>query len=91
MRKYNKGAGVQTELGNQTTKLLKMSDKFNYVIARRWYEDSNELCCYVYHNAIFYGNMEDAISTRDFIRGRGDGHKEEYEIYKIEDKFLKID
>jgi hypothetical protein len=68
-----------------------MIDKFNYVIARRWYEDSNELCCYVYHNAIFYGNMEDAISTRDFIRGRGDGNKEEYEIYKIDDNFLKID
>jgi hypothetical protein len=68
-----------------------MSDQFNYVIARRWRDDSNELCCYSYNNTVFYGDTKDAISTRNFIRGRADGHNEEYEIYKIEDKFLKID
>ena len=65
-----------------------MSDKFNYVIARRWYDDSNELCCYTYHNTVFYGNAEDAISTRDFIRNRADENSEEYEVYKIDDNFL---
>jgi hypothetical protein len=72
-----------------------MSDVFNYVIARRWYNDSNQLCCYAYGSTVFYGDMEDAISTRNFIRSRSednnDEHFGEYEIYKIEDKFLKID
>lgn len=68
-----------------------MSNKFNYVIARRWYDDNNELCCYTYHNTVFYGNTKDAIATRDFIRGRAEEHSTEYEIYKIDDKFLKID
>ena len=68
-----------------------MDNKFNYVIARRWHDDRNELCCYTYHNTVFYGNLEDAISTRDFIRGRAEDHNDEYEIYKLEDNFLKID
>lgn len=68
-----------------------MDNKFNYVIARRWYDDRNELCCYVYHNTVFYGDLKDAISTRDFIRDRAEDHNDEYEIYKIEDNFLKID
>jgi hypothetical protein len=64
------------------------NDKFNYVIARKWHDDSNELCCYAYNTTVFYGDSEDAISTRDFIRGRAEDHNDEYEIYKIEGNFL---
>lgn len=67
-------------------------EKFNYVIARWWHPntDDNRLCCYAYHNTVFHGTMEDAIATRDFIRGRVDDHADEYEIYKISDEPLKL-
>jgi hypothetical protein len=67
-------------------------DEFNYVIARKWYPDTdkNQLNCYAYGSTVFHGNMEDAISTRDFIRGRDDEHQDEYEIYKISDEPLKL-
>jgi hypothetical protein len=68
-----------------------MENKFNYVIARKWFDDSNQLCCYVFHNTVFYGDLEDAKSTRNFIRERAEDHNDEYEIYKIDDNFLKID
>lgn len=66
-------------------------DKFNYVIARRWFDDSNQLSCYSYGATVFYGNMEDAMGALDFIRGKADEHGDDYEIYKISDKPLKID
>ena len=67
------------------------NNKFNYVIARKWFDDSNQLCCYTYHNTVFYGDMKDAIDTRNFIRGRADDHNDEYDVYIINDNFLKID
>jgi hypothetical protein len=66
-----------------------MDDGFNYVIARRWYNDSNQLNCYTYHNTVFYGNMVDAKNTLEFIRGRADKHADEFQIYKIDDNPIK--
>jgi hypothetical protein len=63
--------------------------RFNYVIARRWYNKRNELSCYTFHTTVFYGNMKDANHTLEFIRGRADYNPEEYEIYKISDEPLK--
>jgi hypothetical protein len=56
---------------------------FNYVIARKWSEDSNHLSCYCYGNTVFYGNLEDANEMLDFIRNRVGETPEEYGIYKI--------
>ena len=67
------------------------NNKFNYVIARKWFDDSNQLNCYTYHNTVFYGSLEDAKDQRYFIRGRADEHANEFEIYKISDEPLKID
>jgi hypothetical protein len=61
-------------------------NKFNYVIARKWYDNSNELSCYTYHNDVFYGDEEDAKNTLEFIKGRADeDKKDQYGIYKIND------
>ena len=61
-------------------------DRFNYVIARRWDKEKNELSCYAFGATVFYGDMVDAKNTLEFIRGR-DSHypPEEYEIYRIPD------
>ena len=65
-------------------------EEFNYVIARKWFDDSNQLNCYTYHNTVFYGDMKDARNTLEFIRGRADEDKaHEFEIYKIGDEPLK--
>ena len=68
-------------------------DKFNYVIARKWFPNTedNRLNCYTYHNTVFYGTIEEAIESRDFMRDRADVHANEFEIYKISDEPLKID
>ena len=64
--------------------------RFNYVIARKWSEESNELNCYTYHNTVFYGDIDDARNTLEFIKGRADeDKKDEYEIHKISDMTLK--
>ena len=61
-------------------------DNFNYVIARRWYDDSNQLNCYTYFNTVFYGNIEEAREQLEFLRGRADEDKrDQYQIYKIDD------
>ena len=65
-------------------------DEFNYVIARKWFDDGNQLCCYTYHNTVFYGTMEDAEDQLEFIKGRADEHADEYGIYKINDEPLKL-
>ena len=65
-------------------------DKFNYVIARKWYDDSNQLCCYSFNVEVFYGDIEDAKKTLEFIKGRADeGEKEHYQIHKINDEPIK--
>jgi hypothetical protein len=65
-------------------------EQFNYVIARRWEKENNQLNCYTYFNTVFYGDMEDARNTLEFIRGRADEDKaHEFEIYKIGDEPLK--
>jgi hypothetical protein len=65
-------------------------DKFNYVIARKWFDDSNQLNCYTYHNAVFYGDIEDARNTLEFIKDRADEDKKhQYRIHKINDRPLK--
>jgi hypothetical protein len=65
-------------------------DKFNYVIARKWHDDSNQLCCYSFHVEVFYGDIEDARNTLEFIKGRADEvEKEQYRIHKINDESIK--
>lgn len=64
-------------------------DKFNYVIARMWFKDGNQMNCYTYHNTVFYGDMEDARNTLEFIKGRaGEDKSEQFRIYKIDDNPL---
>lgn len=64
-------------------------EQFNYVIATRWEKEKNQLNCYTFHSTVFYGNMEDAKNTLEFIKGRADEDKaEEYQIYKINDEPL---
>jgi hypothetical protein len=65
-------------------------NKFNYVIARRWDKEKNELSCYAFGATVFYGDLVDAKNTLEFIKGRADGDdKEQYQIYKINDEPIK--
>lgn len=64
-------------------------EKFNYVIAKKWNEETDSLCCYAYGATVFYDNIEGAEATLNFIRGRVDDNSSNYEIYKIDDKPLK--
>jgi hypothetical protein len=65
-------------------------DKFNYVIARLWSKDENQLNCYTFHTTVFYGDMKDAKNTLEFIKDRADQDKaEEFQIYKIDDEPLR--
>ena len=65
-------------------------DKFNYVIARRWDKEKNELSCYAFGTTVFYGNLVDAKNTLEFIKGRVDEvEKEHYRIHKINDEPIK--
>jgi len=65
-------------------------EKFNYVIARMWFKDSNQLNCYTYHNTVFYGTMEEAEEQLEFIKGRADANiADEFCIYKVEDNPIK--
>jgi hypothetical protein len=65
-------------------------DKFNYVIARRWDKEKNELSCYAFGTTVFYGNLVDAKNTLEFIKGRADEvEKEYYRIHKINDEPIK--
>jgi hypothetical protein len=69
---------------------MKSTELFNFVIARRWEKEENQLNCYTYHNTVFYGDMKDARNTLAFIRGRADENTaHEFEIYKIGDEPLK--
>jgi hypothetical protein len=64
-------------------------DNFNYVIARLWSKEDNRLNCYTFHTTVFYGNMEDAKNTLEFIKNRADEDKSsEYQIRKINDEPL---
>ena len=64
-------------------------DKFNYVIARLWSKEENQLNCYTFHTTVFYGDMKDAKNTLEFIKSRADEDKaEEFQIYKIDDEPL---
>lgn len=64
-------------------------DRFNYVIARLWSKDKNQLNCYTFHTTVFYGDMEDAKNTLEFIRDRAEEENAlEYQIYKINDEPL---
>lgn len=61
-------------------------NQFNYVIARRWEKEKNQLNCYTFHNTVFYGDMQDAKNTLEFIKGRADEDKsEQFQIYIIND------
>lgn len=62
---------------------------FNYVIARKWFDDSNQLCCYTYHNTVFYGDIKDARDTLELIKNRADEYKDDYEIYIVNDQPIK--
>lgn len=61
-------------------------DQFNYVIARRWEKEKNQLSCYTFHSTVFYGDIDDARKTLEFIKGRADDKPEEYQIYIINDE-----
>jgi hypothetical protein len=66
--------------------------KFNYVIARLWKEDENQLNCYTFHSTVFYGDIDDAKNTLEFIKSRADvDKKEQYRIHKISDNPLPHD
>jgi hypothetical protein len=69
--------------------MTKEKDEFNYVIARKWFDETNQLCCYSYHNTVFYGNMQDAQNMLEFIKGRADEKADEYLIYKVSDNPVK--
>lgn len=64
-------------------------DKFNYVIARRWEKEKNQLSCYTFHTTVFYGDIDDARKTLEFIKGRADHKPEEYQIYVINNEPLE--
>ena len=65
-------------------------DRFNYVIARLWSEEDNQLNCYTFHTTVFYGDIEDAKNTLEFIKGRADEDKvDKYQIYRINDEPLR--
>lgn len=66
-----------------------MKNKFNYVVARRWENEKNQLSCYTFHVTVFYGDIDDARKTLEFIRGRADHKPEEYQIYVINDEPLE--
>lgn len=86
-------AGLLDERGNPTYHVKEpVGEKFNYVIGRKWGDKDNSLSCYTYHTTVFFGDIEDAINTRDFIRSRADKYEaSEYEIYRIENNFTKVD
>jgi hypothetical protein len=65
-----------------------MGEKFNYVIGRKWSEESNSLCCYTYHTTVFYGDVKDSQKTLEFIRGKATEKADDYQIYRISDKPL---
>jgi hypothetical protein len=65
-------------------------DRFNYVIARLWSEEENQLNCYTFHTTVFYGDIEDAKNTLEFIKDRADEDKvDKYQIYRINDEPLR--
>jgi hypothetical protein len=65
-------------------------DRFNYVIARLWSEEENQLNCYTFHTTVFYGDIEDAKNTLEFIKGRADeDNVDKYQIYRINDEPLR--
>lgn len=57
--------------------------KFNYVIGKPWYNNSNQLNIYAYGSEVFYGTMKDAKNTLEFINGRDDNGPNK--IYIISD------
>jgi hypothetical protein len=69
--------------------MITKEPEFNYVIARKWFDNTNQLCCYSYHNTVFYGTMKDAQDTLEFIKGRADEKADEYLIYKVSDEPVK--
>lgn len=63
-----------------------MTERFNYVIARPWDKDSDQLCCYMsYNNQVYWGTMKDAQGSLDYVinRMKEDGEPNDYRIYKV--------
>jgi hypothetical protein len=55
-----------------------------------WSEEENQLNCYTFHTTVFYGDIEDAKNTLEFIKGRADEDKvDKYQIYRINDEPLR--
>lgn len=54
---------------------------FHYVIAKPWRKDSKSLKTYALGTEVFWGNEQEAITTRNLIRGRS--QETDYEIYLI--------
>ena len=57
-----------------------MENRINYVVARLWYENSNQLCVYAYGSEVHYGTIEDAENFKNFCEKNS---KEKYKIYKL--------
>jgi hypothetical protein len=66
--------------------MAKENKKFNYVIARKWFDNSNSLSCYSYGQTVFYGDMDDAKQTLYIIKERAGDEANEYQIYKVKNK-----
>jgi hypothetical protein len=62
-----------------------MTEKFNYVIARPWDEEDDELCCYMLcGNDVHYGTLEDAQDSLDYVLSQlEDEEPNDYRIYKV--------
>lgn len=60
--------------------------QFNYVIARYWYEDEGEMCCYMTGNSeVRYGSMEQAERELAVVKRRCAYAKapDDYQIFKV--------
>ena len=61
-----------------------MHKNFNYVIARPWYEEEGELCCYMLGGKeVHYGTIEDANAALQYVIRKEEGDPNDYKIYKV--------
>jgi len=61
----------------------KQPKKFMYGVGFYWEGDSGSVGLYTYHNAVFYGTMEEAKSFQAYCQSRPDNKGKEKREYKI--------
>ena len=62
--------------------LIKMNEKFNFIIARKWDKNSDHLCVYTMHNKeVHFGTMMGAKNLKKEIELRSN---KKYNIYTID-------